>query len=71
MSVHVWAGIHVTSHLCGGQRAWYRSWFFLPCGSQVQTQVVRLGSKCLTPLSHLIKPSIGLSSFHGIIKLLI
>jgi hypothetical protein len=31
-----------------------------PCESDDQTQVVRLGSKCLNPLSHLTGPSVEL-----------
>lgn len=36
-----------------GQRATFRIWFFPPTGSGGQTQVTRLGHKCLYPLSHL------------------
>lgn len=42
----------MTWHLCRGQRASDRSWFLLSCGSEAQTQVVRLGSKCGNLLSH-------------------
>lgn len=54
----------MTRHLRRGQRASDRSWFLLSCGSEAQTQVVRLGSKCGN-LSHQIRsplaPPIALS----------
>lgn len=42
----------MTRHLRRSQRASDRSWFLLSCGSEAQTQVVRLDSKCGNLLSH-------------------
>jgi hypothetical protein len=51
--------LHKPWFVCRGQRAIFRNWFSYRMGPGDRTQVVRLGKKCLHPLSHLASMQMG------------
>lgn len=49
-------GVHAPVRICGGQNLWELVLSFHRLGSQDQTQVIKLCSKCLYLSSHLARP---------------